>query len=140
MAKEIKAKVKLLLPAAGATPSSKIGSALGPHGLNLMEFCKQFNAQTADKKGQTIPVIVTIYKDRSFELVTKAPPSSELIRKKIALSKGSSKPGIDKVGKISWKDVEEIAAIKMSDLNAFDMEQAKKIIAGTARSMGIEVV
>lgn len=139
MAKEIKAKVKMQLPAGGATPAPPVGSALGPHGINMMEFCKQFNAQTADKKGQTVPVIVTIYKDRKFDFITKTPPTSELIKKKINLPKGSSKPSVDSVGTISWKDIEEIAAIKMPDLNAIDIEQAKKIVAGSARSMGIEV-
>ncbi len=140
MAKPIKAKVKMQLPAGGATPAPPVGSALGPHGVNMMEFCKQFNAQTADKKGQTVPVIITVYQDRTFDFVTKTPPTSELIKKKINLPKGSSKPSVDLVGKISWKDIEEIAVIKMSDLNALDIEQAKKIVAGSARSMGIEVV
>ena len=139
MAKEIKAKVKMQLPAGGATPAPPVGSALGPHGINMMEFCKKFNAQTSDKKGQTVPVIVTIYKDRSFDFITKTPPTSELIKKKINLPKGSSKPSVDSVGTISWKDIEEIAAIKMPDLNAIDIEQAKKIVAGSARSMGINV-
>ncbi|MEX0940064.1 MAG: 50S ribosomal protein L11 [Candidatus Babeliales bacterium] len=139
MAKEIKAKVKLQLPAGGATPAPPVGSALGPHGVNMMEFCKQFNAQTADKKGQTVPIIVTVYKDRSFDFITKTPPTSELIKKKVNIPKGSSKAGVDFVGKISWKDIEDIATIKMPDLNVLDMDEAKKIIAGTARSMGIEV-
>jgi len=139
MAKEIKAKVKMQLPAGGATPAPPVGSALGPHGINMMEFCKQFNAQTSDKKGQTVPVIVTIYKDRSFDFITKTPPTSELIKKKINLPKDSSKPSVDSVGAISWKDIEEIAAIKMPDLNAIDIDQAKRIVAGSARSMGIEV-
>ncbi len=140
MAKPIKAKVKMQLPAAGATPAPPVGQVLGPHGVNMMEFCKQFNAQTADRKGQTVPVIVTVYADRSFDFVTKTPPTSELIKKKFDISKGSSKPSVDSVGKISWKDIEEIATIKMPDLNAIDLEQAKKIVAGSARSMGIEVV
>lgn len=140
MAKPIKAKVKMQLPAAGATPAPPVGQVLGPHGVNMMEFCKQFNAQTADRKGQTVPVIVTVYADRSFNFVTKTPPTSELIKKKINILKGSSNPSVDSVGKISWKDIEEIAAIKMPDLNAIDIQQAKKIVAGSARSMGIEVV
>ena len=140
MAKLIKAKVKMQLPASGATPAPPVGQVLGPHGINMMEFCKQFNAQTANRKGQTVPVIVTVYADRSFDFITKTPPTSELIKKKINIPKGSSKPKVDNIGKISWKDVEEIAAIKMPDLNAFDIEQAKKVVAGTARSMGIEVV
>lgn len=140
MAKIIKAKVKMQLPAGGATPAPPVGQVLGPHGVNMMEFCKQFNAQTSAKKGQTVPVVVTVYADRSFDFITKTPPTSELIKKKINIPKGSSKPSVDSVGRISWKDVEEIAAIKMPDLNALDIEQAKKVVAGTARSMGIEVV
>jgi large subunit ribosomal protein L11 len=140
MSKPIKAKVKLQLPAGGATPAPPVGSALGPHGVNMMEFCKQFNAKTADKKGQTIPVLVTVFQDRTFEFVTKTPPTTELIKKKINLAKGSSKPGEGSVGKISWKEVEEIAAVKMSDLNAHDIDNAKRIVAGSARSMGLEVV
>ncbi|MGE0206261.1 MAG: 50S ribosomal protein L11 [Candidatus Babeliales bacterium] len=139
MAKPIKAKVKLQLPAGAATPAPPVGSALGPHGINMMEFCKQFNAQTADKKGQTIPVLVTIHQDRSFSFVTKTPPTAELIKKKINIAKGSSKPSLEKAGKLSWRDVEEIAAIKLPDLNAVGIDEAKKIVAGTARSMGIEV-
>ena len=141
MAKPIKAKVKMQLPAGGATPAPPVGSALGPHGVNMMEFCKKFNAQTSTKKGQTIPVVVTVYQDRSFDFIIKTPLVSELIKKKANLSKGASKPGVEgSVGKVSWKDIEEIAAIKMDDLNAIDIEQAKKIVAGSARSMGIEVV
>ncbi len=140
MAKEIKAKVKLQIPAGAATPAPPVGSALGQHGVNIMDFCKQFNAKTADKKGQTIPVIITIYKDKKFDFIIKTPPTTELIKKKINLAKGASKAGTEKVGKISWKDVEEIAKIKLPDLNAVDIEQAKKTIAGSARSMGLEVV
>lgn len=140
MAKEVKVRVKMQLPGGAATPAQPVGSALGPHGVNMMEFCKQFNAQTGDKKGQTVPVVVTIYKDRSFDFVTKTPPVSELIKKKINLTKGASKPKSDTVGRITWKDIEDIATIKMPDLNAFDIDQAKKIVAGSARSMGIEVV
>ena len=140
MAQEIKAKVKLQIPAGAATPAPPVGSALGQHGVNIMDFCKQFNARTADKKGQTIPVIITIYKDKKFDFVIKTPPTSELIKKKINLAKGASKVGSEKVGKISWKDIEDIAKIKMPDLNAVDIEQAKKSIAGSARSMGLEVI
>jgi len=138
MAKDIKAKVKLQVKGGGATPA--LGASLGQYGIAIMDFCKAFNAQTADKKGQTIPVQVTIYSDRSFEFVVKTPPTTELIKKKINLTKGSSRPHDTKVGKISWADVEDIAKIKMEDLNAVDMDQAKKIIAGSARSMGVEVV
>lgn len=139
MSKEIKAQVKLQIPGGAATPAPPVGSVLGQHGVNIMDFCKQFNAKTADKKGQTIPVIITIYKDKKFDFVIKMPPTTELIKKRINLSKGASKAGSEKVGKISWKDIEEIAKIKMPDLNAVDLEQAKKTIAGSARSMGLEV-
>ena len=140
MAKEIKAKVKFRLPAGGATPAPPVGSVLGQHGVNLMDFCKKFNADTADKKGQIVPVKVTIYKDKTYEYETKTPPATDLIKKKSGIAKGSSVPHKDKVGKISWADIEEIAKIKMADLNALDLDQARKIIAGSARSMGIEVV
>ncbi len=140
MAKEVKAKIKLQIPGGGATPAQKLGAALGQHGVNIMEFCKKFNAKTADKKGQTIPVEITIYTDRSFGFVAKTPPVSELIRKKANISKGSSRPHEQKVGKLTWKEVEEIAQIKFPDLNAFNIEQAKKIVAGSARSMGIDIV
>jgi len=140
MAKEVKSKIKLQVPGGGATPAPPVGSSLGQHGLNIMDFCKQFNAKTANRKGETVPVIITVYKDRTFSFVIKTPPASELIKKKINLSKGSSNPKADKVGKISWKDIEEIAKIKFPDLNAVDVEQAKKIIAGSARSMGVDVV
>lgn len=140
MAKEVKAKVKLLVQGGSATPAPPVGSSLGQHGIQIMEFCKQFNAQTANKKGETVPVVVTVYKDRTFDFIIKTPPTSELIRKKINISKGSSRPNTEKVGKISWRDIEEIAKIKMSDLNAFDLDQAKRIVAGTARSMGVDVI
>ena len=139
MAKKIVGFIKLQCPAGKANPSPPIGPALGQRGLNIMEFCKQFNAQTASRKGETVPVVVTIYTDRTFSFVLKTPPTSELIKKRANVSKGSARPKTDKVGTISWKDVEEIVKIKFSDLNAFDMEQAKKIIAGSARSMGIKV-
>ena len=140
MAKEIKAKVKLQIAGGSATPAPPVGSSLGQHGVNIMEFCKQFNAKTADKKGQTVPVEITIYVDRSFEFIIKTPPVSELIRKKANVAKGSSRPHDQKVGKITWKDVEEIAKIKLPDLNAFTIEKAKNSVAGSARSMGIDVV
>ncbi len=140
MAKEIKAKIKMQIPAGGATPAPPVGSALGPHGVSAMEFCKAFNAQTADKKGQTVPVEVTVFTDRSFEFITKTPPTTELILKKIGISKGSGAPGSTTAGSISMKDIEEIAKIKMPDLNAFSIEQACKIVAGSARSMGLEVI
>jgi len=140
MAKEVKAKIKLQIPGGGATPAPPVGNNLGQHGVAIMDFCKQFNAQTSDKKGQTVPVIITVYKDRSFTFELKTPPVAELIKKKANAKKGSPRPNTDKVGKITWADVEEIAKVKMPDLNAFDMDQAKKIVAGSARSMGVEVV
>jgi large subunit ribosomal protein L11 len=139
MAKEIKAKIRLQIPGGAATPAPPVGAALGQQGVNIMDFCKQFNAKTADKKGQTCPVVITVYTDKKFDFVVKTPPTSELIKKKINIEKGAAKPKSEKAGTISMKDIEEIAKIKMSDLNAFDIEQAKKIIAGSARSMGIEV-
>lgn len=140
MAKEIKAKIKLQIPGGGATPAPPVGSSLGQQGVNIMDFCKQFNAKTASRKGETVPVEITVYKDRSFTFIVKTPPASELIKKKINVKKGSSNPNTAKVGKISWKDIEEIAKIKMPDLNAHDIEQAKKIVAGSARSMGVDVI
>ncbi len=138
MAKEVKTHIKLQIPGGGATPA--LGSSLGQHGINIMKFCKEFNARTATKKDETVPVVITVYIDRTFDFITKTPPVSELIKKKINLSKGSARPHIDKVGKISWKDIEEIAKIKLPDLNVADLEQAKKIIAGSARSMGVDVI
>ena len=140
MAKEIKAKVRLQIPGGAATPAPPVGAALGQQGVNIMDFYKQFNAKTADKKGQTVPVVITVYTDKKFDFVIKTSPTSELIKKKINIEKGSSKPKTEKAGTISMKDIEEIAKIKMPDLNALDLEQAKKIVAGSARSMGIEVV
>jgi len=140
MAKEIKAKLKLLIPGGAATPQPPVGAALGQQQVNIMEFCKQFNAKTANRKGETVPVLITVYKDKSFDFVPKTTPTSELIKKKINIVKGSSKPNTEIVGQITWKDVEEIAKIKLPDLNANDVEEAKKIVAGSARSMGIKVV
>jgi large subunit ribosomal protein L11 len=139
MAKEIKARIRMQLPGGAATPAPPVGSALGQQQVNIMEFCKAFNAKTADKKGQTIPVVVTVYTDKKFDFVIKTPPTSELIKKKLNLPKGSANPLAQKVGTLSWKDVEEIAKVKLPDLNAADIEAAKKIVAGTARSMGINV-
>lgn len=140
MAKAVKAKIKLQIPGGAATPAPPVGNNLGQHQVNLMEFCKQFNAATASKKGETVPVIITVYVDKTFSFEIKTPPASELIRKKINISKGSSRPNTDKVGKITMADIEEIAKIKMPDLNANSIEQAKKIIAGSARSMGVVVI
>ena len=140
MTKEIKATIRMLIPGGAATPAPPVGAALGQQGVNIMELCKAFNAKTADKKGQTVPVVITVYTDKKFDFVVKTSPTSELIRKKLNIAKGSSKPNTDKVGTLSWKDVEDIAKIKMPDLNAIDIEQAKKSVAGTARSMGVQVV
>ena len=131
--------VKLQVPAGQANPAPPVGTALGPHGVNIMDFCKQFNAQTQNQPGMIIPVEVTIYKDRSFTFVTKTPPAAVLLRKEAGLEKGSSVPHRDKVGSVTSAQVRKIAELKMPDLNANDIEGAMKIIAGTARSMGLEV-
>lgn len=137
---EIKTKVKMQLSGAAATPAPPVGTNLGPHGVNLMEFCKAFNALTASKKGEVVPVVITIFKNRTFSILVKTPPTAELLKKRANAKKGSSKPSLNKVGKVTWSDVEEIAKIKLVDLNAIDLEGAKKIVAGTARSMGIDIV
>lgn len=139
MAKEVKTRIKLQIGGGSATPAPPVGSSLGQHGVQIMEFCKQFNAQTAHLKGQTVPVLITVYKDKTFTFELKTPPTSELIKKKINLAKGAANPK-QIVGRIKMSDIEEIAKIKMPDLNAFSVEQAKKIIAGSARSMGVEVI
>lgn len=140
MAKKVKAVIKLQLPGGKATPGQSVGSALGPHGVNSMEFLKQFNERTQDKVGFTIPVIVTAYDDRSFTFVTKTPPATDLIKKACGIEKGSAKSNKDKVAKITKAQVEEIAKMKMQDLNASSVESAMKMIAGSARSMGVVVV
>ena len=140
MAKIVKAKIKILLQGGSATPAPPVGSSLGQHQVNIMEFCKAFNAQTSGRKGETVPVEITVYTDRTFEFRLKTSPTTELIKKRINLTKGSSRPHEQKVGKISWKDIEEIAKIKMPDLTAINLEEAKKIVAGSARSIGIDVV
>jgi large subunit ribosomal protein L11 len=137
--KKIAAVVKVQLQAGMANPAPPVGTALGPHGVNIMDFCKAYNAETESLRGNVIPVEITIYEDRSFTFVTKTPPAAELIKKAAGLSKGSSVPHKDKVGKISPEQVREIATTKMPDLNANDVEQAAKIIEGTARSMGVTV-
>jgi large subunit ribosomal protein L11 len=137
--KKVLAVVKLQINAGAATPAPPVGSALGPHGLNIMDFCKQFNAQTASQPGMVIPVIVTVYGDRSFSFITKTPPAAVLLRKEAGLEKGSATPNRDKVGKVTRAQVRKIAELKMPDLNAMDIEGAMAMIAGTARSMGIEV-
>lgn len=140
MAKKIKVQIRLLLPGGAATPATKAGPALGQHKVNIMEFCKQFNAKTADRKGQTVPVVVIVFEDLTFEFEIKTPAVSDLIKKKINLSKGASRPHEQKVGKLTWKDVDEIAHIKMPDLNAHTIEAARSMIAGSARSMGVDIV
>jgi large subunit ribosomal protein L11 len=138
--KKIMTVVKLQIPAGQATPAPPVGTALGPHGVNIMEFCKQYNALTQSQPGQIIPVEVTIYEDRSFSLVTKTPPASVLIRQKAGIEKGSGEPNRNKVGTLRRAQVKEIAEIKLPDLNANDVDAAMKIIEGTARSMGVTVV
>lgn len=139
MAKKVKTLVKLNLPAGEATPAPPVGPALGQHGIPIMDFIKEYNARTAKLKGQIIPAVITVYEDRSFTFITKLPPVAAMIKKKLSLTKGSGKPNTEKVGKLTKTQVEEIAKEKMADLNANDLETAKKIIAGTARSMGVEV-
>ncbi|ROR34813.1 50S ribosomal protein L11 [Inmirania thermothiophila] len=141
MAKKVTAYIKLQVKAGQANPSPPVGPALGQHGVNIMEFCKAFNAQTQNlEPGLPIPVVITVYSDRSFTFVTKTPPASVLLKKAAGVEKGSSVPNRDKVGKVTWSQVEEIARTKMPDLTASDMEAAKRTIAGSARSMGIEIV
>ena len=140
MAKKEIAKIKLQIPAGSANPSPPVGPALGQHGVNIMEFCKAFNAKTSDQKGMIIPVAITVYQDRSFTFITKTPPASVLLKKAAKLDKGSSEPKKDIVGKVNMQQVEEIAKIKLPDLNCSDLDAAVKTIMGTARSMGIEVV
>ncbi len=139
MAKKIAAYIKLQIPAGQANPSPPVGPALGQHGVNIMEFCKAFNARTQEKAGYIIPVVITVYADRSFSFITKTPPASTLLLKAAGLDKGSGEPNLNKVGKVTSKQVEEIAKTKMQDLNAASLEGAMRIIEGTARSMGIEV-
>jgi len=140
MAKNIVAQVKLQIEAGKANPSPPIGPALGQHGVNIMEFCKQYNARTKGQEGMTIPVLITIFSDRSFTFITKTPPASVLLRKAAKVDKGSGAPNRNKIGKVSKAQVREIAQTKLQDLNAYDIEQAMKIVEGTARSMGIDIV
>jgi len=139
MAKGIIAQIKLQIPAGQANPAPPVGPALGQHGVNIMEFCKAFNEKTTKEQGMIIPVILTVYKDRSFSFITKTPPAAVLIKKALNLEKGSSEPNREKVGELSRKQVEEIARIKLKDLNARTLERAVKIIEGTAKNMGIKV-
>lgn len=139
MAKKIKTVVKLQLPAGQATPAPPVGTALGPHGVNIMEFCKSYNEATRGKEGTVFPAVITIYEDRSFTYKIKTPPASELLKKAASLAKGSGTAGKEVVGSVTREQVAEIARIKMIDLNADELEGAVKIIEGTARSMGLEV-
>lgn len=139
MAKKVIGFIKLHVPGGQANPAPPVGPALGQHGVNIMEFCKQFNAKTSDKQGLTIPVEITVYADRSFTFITKTPPAAVLIKKAIGLQKGSSESNREKVGKISRAQLAEIAETKMEDLNANDIDAAVEMIAGTARSMGVVV-
>jgi large subunit ribosomal protein L11 len=139
MAKKIVANVKLQVPAGKATPAPPVGSALGPHGLNIMDFCKAFNAKTAKQEGLIIPVVVTVYNDRTYSFVTKTPPAAVLLKKAANIAKGSAEPNKTKVGKVTMKQVREIAQTKLPDLNAGSLDAAVQIVLGTARSMGMEV-
>jgi len=138
--KEVVAQVKLQIPAGKANPAPPIGPALGPHGINIMEFCKAFNAQTQAMGETIVPVVLTVYSDRSFTFITKTPPASDLLKKAAGIIKGSSTPNKDKVGKVTSAQIREIAQKKLPDLNAYSLEEAIRIISGTARSMGIEIV
>ena len=140
MAKKIMAQIKLQVEAGKANPSPPIGPALGQHGVNIMDFCKAFNARTANDEGMIIPVVITVYQDRSFTFITKTPPASVLLKKAAMIAKGAGDPKRERVGRVNQKQIEEIAKQKMVDLNANDLVAACKIIAGTARSMGIEIV
>ncbi len=139
MAKKVLTTIKLQVPGGAANPAPPVGPALGQHGVNIMEFCKAFNAQTQGENGTIIPVVITVYEDRSFTFITKTPPAAVLIKQAAGLDKGSGEPNREKVGQISQAQVREIAERKMPDLNAHDVDQAAKIIEGTARSMGVTV-
>ena len=139
MAKKVLTLIKLQVPGGSANPAPPVGPALGQHGVNIMEFCKAFNAQTQDQNGRIIPVEITVFEDRSFTFITKTPPAAVLIKEAAGLDKGSPEPNREKVGRITRDQVRQIAETKLPDLNARDLEQASKIIEGTARSMGVEV-
>lgn len=139
MAKQIETYVKLQVKGGQANPAPPIGPALGSKGLNIMEFCKRFNAQTQDRMGQVLPVVISVYKDKSFDFIIKTPPAAVLLMNAAKLKKGSPEPNRNKVGKVSWDDVRSIAEIKMADLNAFTVEAGMRMVAGTARSMGLVV-
>ena len=139
MAKKVEAYIKLQVPAGQANPSPPVGPALGQHGVNIMEFCKAFNAQTQSlEQGLPTPVVITVYSDRSFTFITKTPPAAVLLRKALGIDKGSGTPNVDKVGKATREQLEEVARVKMPDLNTDDLDAAVRIVAGTARSMGVE--
>ena len=141
MAKKVQANVKLQIPAGKATPAPPVGTALGPQGVNIMEFCKAFNAKTSakDQEGLIIPAVITVYSDRTFTFITKTPPVPVLVKRAVNIAKGSAEPNRNKVGKITKKQIEEIAKIKMPDLNCFDLEAAMRNVEGTCKSMGVEV-
>jgi large subunit ribosomal protein L11 len=139
MAKKVKAVVKIQIQGGKANPAPPVGTALGPHGINLMQFCKEYNAKTANQVGQVVPVEVTVFQDSSFSFILKTPPAADLLKKAAGISSGSAEPNRDKVGTVTRDQLREIAEIKMKDLNANDMENAMRIIAGTAQSMGITV-
>ncbi|HHT64582.1 MAG: 50S ribosomal protein L11 [Caldicoprobacterales bacterium] len=139
MAKKVTGYIKLQIPAGKATPAPPVGPALGQHGVNIMGFCKEFNERTAKQAGLIIPVVITVYQDRSFTFITKTPPAAVLIKKAAGIEKASDKPNVNKVAKLTKKQIQEIAEIKMPDLNAADLEAAMRMVAGTARSMGVTV-
>ncbi|MBU2645952.1 50S ribosomal protein L11 [bacterium] len=139
MAKKVMALIKLQVPAGKANPAPPIGPALGQHGVNIMEFCKSFNSKTQKDEGMIIPVVITVYADRSFSFITKTPPAANLLKKALGLNKASAQPNRIKVGRVTEQQLEEIAQIKMPDLNCYDIKAAKELIRGTAKSMGIEV-
>ena len=139
MAKKVLTMIKLQIPAGAANPAPPVGPALGQHGVNIMEFCKAFNAQTADQNGRIIPVEITVFEDRSFTFITKTPPAAVLIKEALRIEKGSGEPNREKVGRLTKAQLRSIAEAKMEDLNARDVDQAMLVIAGTARSMGVEV-
>ena len=139
MPKKVKTVIKLNLPAGEATPAPPVGPVLGQHGVPIMDFIKEYNARTAKLKGQVIPAVITVYEDRTFTFITKLPPVAEMIKKTLSLQKGSGKPNKEKVGKLTKAQLETIAKEKLADLNTDDLEAAKKIVAGTARSMGVEI-
>ncbi len=140
MAKKVVAQIKLQITAGKANPAPPVGPALGQHGVNIMEFCKQFNAKTAKQGDITVPVVITVYADRSFTFITKTPPAADLLKKAAGIEKGSARPNRDKIGKVTQKQIEEIAKTKLPDLNAASLDAAARIISGTARSLGLEIV